>query len=122
MHLSPASHLLSSTQWVSSAILLGLTPRSIDGVLVRGRNRLPRATEALTYLKHQRIPFILLTNGGGHHESARARFLTNELDVDIDASMIVQSHTPFADMDDLKDKTVLVCGGDHDACRTVAKQ
>ena len=35
--------------------------------------------------------------------------------------MFVQSHTPFADMDDLKDKTVMVVGGVEDKCRTVAE-
>lgn len=35
--------------------------------------------------------------------------------------MFVQSHTPFADMNDLKDKTVMVVGGVEDKCRRVAE-
>ena len=35
--------------------------------------------------------------------------------------MFVQSHTPFADMDHLKDKTVMVVGGEADKCRAVAE-
>ena len=74
------------------------------------------------------MPFILLTNGGGKHETARIKDLSSKLDVPLDISMIVQSHTPFADLvlpskahpEGLQDKCVLVCGGDHDACRDVA--
>lgn len=36
--------------------------------------------------------------------------------------MFVQSHTPFADMKELHDKTVLVVGGDHDKCQLVAQK
>ncbi|KAI8937577.1 hypothetical protein NX059_005291 [Plenodomus lindquistii] len=35
--------------------------------------------------------------------------------------MFVQSHTPFADMNDLKQKTVMVVGGEGDKCRAVAE-
>ena len=35
--------------------------------------------------------------------------------------MFVQSHTPFADLDQYKDRTVLVVGGDGDKCRRVAE-
>jgi len=83
---------------------------------------LPRAKEALSYLKTQKIPFILLTNGGGTHESERAEKLTKELEVDITEAMIVQSHSPFEDLQDLKNKTVLVLGGIGDNCRRVAEQ
>jgi hypothetical protein len=52
-----------------SGFLLILEPRltlvSIDGVLVRSSDPLSRAHKALSYLQSQRIPFILLTNGGG---------------------------------------------------------
>ncbi|CAN9178442.1 unnamed protein product [Alternaria alternata] len=93
----------------------------IDGVLLRSSDALPRARKALTYLQTQRIPFILLTNGGGKHESERVAELSSKLDVAIDTSMFVQSHTPFADMNDLKDKTVMVVGGVEDKCRRVAE-
>jgi ribonucleotide monophosphatase NagD (HAD superfamily) len=82
---------------------------------------LPRAHQALSYLQSQHIPFILLTNGGGRHESERVAELSSKLDVPIDTGMFVQSHTPFADMDHLKDKTVMVVGGEEDRCRLVAE-
>ncbi|KAF2820014.1 HAD-superfamily hydrolase, partial [Ophiobolus disseminans] len=94
---------------------------SIDGVLVRSSDALPRAHKTLSYLQSQRIPFILLTNGGGKHESIRVADLSSKLGLDIDISMFVQSHTPFADMDQYKDKTVMVVGGEADDCRKVAE-
>ncbi|KAH8723497.1 cat eye syndrome critical region protein 5 precursor [Phaeosphaeriaceae sp. PMI808] len=93
----------------------------IDGVLVRSSDALPRAQKALSYLQSQRIPFILLTNGGGKHESERVADLSDKLGVSIDTSMFVQSHTPFADMDHYKNKTVMVVGGEADKCRVVAE-
>lgn len=95
---------------------------SIDGVLVRSADPLPTAHRALTYLQSHNIPFILLTNGGGKHESERVADLSKKLDVPLSTSMFVQSHTPFADMDHYKDKTVMVVGGDEDRCRVVAEK
>jgi len=65
---------------------------------------------------------ILLTNGGGTHESERAEKLSHELDVEITESMIVQSHSPFEEIQNLKDKNVLVLGGIGDSCRRVAER
>ncbi|KAK5112441.1 hypothetical protein LTR85_011550 [Meristemomyces frigidus] len=94
----------------------------IDGVLVRSSTPLPGAHEALKYLQENRIPFILLTNGGGKSETERVRDLAEKLDVELDIGMFVQSHTPFADMKEYHDKTVLVVGGDYDKCQRVAKE
>ncbi|KAJ4983489.1 had superfamily [Stagonosporopsis vannaccii] len=94
----------------------------IDGVLVRSSDALPRAHQSLSYLQAQRIPFILLTNGGGKHESERVADLSRKLCVPLDTSMFIQSHTPFADMVQYKDKTVMVVGGTEDKCRQVAEQ
>ncbi|KAF1983871.1 putative HAD superfamily hydrolase [Aulographum hederae CBS 113979] len=93
----------------------------IDGVLVRSSDPLPRAHETLSYLQRNHIPFILLTNGGGKTEAERIEELSHKLGVELDTSMFVQSHTPFALMDEYKDKTVLVVGGDGDKCRHVAE-
>lgn len=95
---------------------------SIDGVLVRSSAPLPGASQALKHLQSERIPFILLTNGGGKSEEERVSDLQSKLDVKLDTSMIVQSHTPFADMTELHDKTVLVAGGDYDKCQLVAQK
>ena len=83
---------------------------------------MPRAHQSLSYLQAQRIPFILLTNGGGKHESERVADLSRKLNVPLDTSMFVQSHTPFADMAHYKDKTVMVVGGSEDKCRQVAEE
>ena len=48
--------------------------------------------------------------------------LVNKLQVPLDTSMFVQSHTPFADLEEYKNKTILVMGGDEDKCRFVAEQ
>jgi ribonucleotide monophosphatase NagD (HAD superfamily) len=89
---------------------------------------LPGAKEALTTLQKRQIPFILLTNGGGKHESERVAELSRRLDVSLDTSMFVQSHTPFAslvhgskDKPGLKDEPILVVGGNGDSCRRVAE-
>lgn len=102
--------------------------RSIDGVLLRSSGIIPRAAEALRHLHDNDIPFILLTNGGGKHESARVKELSKKLGIPITEENFVQSHTPFKQLvegsettESLKDKTILVTGGDGDACRQVAE-
>jgi len=94
---------------------------SIDGVLLRSSTPIPAAREALSFLQQQRIPFILLTNGGGKSEEERVAEVSDKLQIPMDKSMFVQSHTPFAEMTDLHDKTILVAGGDGDKCATVAR-
>jgi ribonucleotide monophosphatase NagD (HAD superfamily) len=76
----------------------------------------------LSFLQSQRIPFILLTNGGGNHEEERVADLANKLRVPLSTAMFIQSHTPFADLVEYKDKTILVVGGDDDKCRVVAER
>ena len=101
-----------------------LTHASIDGVLVRSRDPIPGAREALSFLQSERIPFLLLTNGGGKHEEDRAHDLSNILSpLTLSPDILVQSHTPFAELvDQYVDKTVLVVGGDEDRCRLVAER
>lgn len=102
----------------------------IDGVVLRSAAPIPGASQTLRYLQSNAIPFIFLTNGGGKHESARIADLSSKLSLQLDESMIVQSHTPFARLVHpsdahpfgLKDKCVLVLGGDGNACRDVAHQ
>lgn len=102
---------------------------SIDGVLLRSSAPIPGAAEALAYLHNNNIPFILLTNGGGKHESTRVVELSKKLGVPLTEDNFVQSHTPFKQLvegsdtiESLKDKTILVTGGDGDKCRKVAEQ
>jgi ribonucleotide monophosphatase NagD (HAD superfamily) len=94
---------------------------SIDGVLLRASTAIPRASQALSLLQSENIPFILLTNGGGKSEDERVAELTRKLHVPLDTSMFIQSHTPFAELDEYKDGTVLVMGGDDGVVRGVAE-
>jgi hypothetical protein len=101
---------------------------SIDGVLLRSSGIIPGAAKALKHLHDNNIPFILLTNGGGEHESARVQELSKKLGIPITEDNFVQSHTPFKQLvegsettESLRDKTILVTGGDGDACRQVAE-
>jgi HAD superfamily hydrolase (TIGR01456 family) len=97
-------------------------------VLLRSSAPLPGAATALEYLHNNNIPFILLTNGGGKHESTRVAELSKKLGVPLTEENFVQSHTPFKQLvegsetvESLKDKTILVTGGDGEKCRKVAE-
>ncbi|EXJ83815.1 hypothetical protein A1O1_07442 [Capronia coronata CBS 617.96] len=98
----------------------------IDGVLLRSAKPIAYAPETLQFLQANTIPFILLTNGGGKHESERVQDLSARLSVPLDTTMFVQSHTPFAELvhgeNGLKNKCILVVGGEGGRCRTVAEQ
>ncbi|KAI9811264.1 MAG: hypothetical protein M1826_003274 [Phylliscum demangeonii] len=97
---------------------------SIDGVLLRSAQPVGRSPEALALLQRRGIPFILLTNGGGRHESDRVAELSRALHVPLDLASFVQSHTPFAELaaeeGGLREECILVIGGDGDNCRQVA--
>ena len=97
---------------------------------MRSSNALPGATKTLRYLQSQKIPFILLTNGGGKTEEERVKDLSETLDVPLDTSNFMQSHTPFQELvvgqpggrEGLRNKHVLVVGGEGDRCRQVAER
>ncbi|KAK3674238.1 hypothetical protein LTR78_005707 [Recurvomyces mirabilis] len=120
-HIIPrTSHRSFQTKVYDSGIPSYAFAFDIDGVLLRSSTPLPGASEALRYLQRQRIPFILLTNGGGKSEAERVADISEKLNVELDVGMFVQSHTPFAEMEQYKNKTVLVVGGDYDKCQRVA--
>lgn len=94
----------------------------IDGVLMRGAKPIPQALKALTLLNKNKIPFILLTNGGGVSEKSRVDFISKQLDVPLSPLQIVQSHTPMRVWAQAgKYKRVLVVGGNDDNARFVAQ-
>ncbi|CAN8096410.1 unnamed protein product [Discula destructiva] len=67
----------------------------IDGVLVRGKIPIETAKCSLAFLKQNNIPYIMLTNGGGHTEAAHATMLAARLGIEVDEEQFVQSHTPY---------------------------
>ncbi|KAE9408605.1 HAD-superfamily hydrolase [Gymnopus androsaceus JB14] len=99
----------------------------IDGVLMGGPNPLPRARNALHILNGNnpfkaKIPYILLTNGGGYTEKERAEKLSSTLDVEISPSQIVQAHTILKDyVNEYTHKAVLCLGGTGDTMRKIAE-
>lgn len=116
-------------KFLASLVSALIAYSSIDGVLLRSSKPIPGAAESLSLLKQQGIPFILLTNGGGQHEIERIAEISKKLQVQLDPSDIVQSHSPFAELvkgvdeaSSLENKCVMVVGGDGDNCRRVAEQ
>ncbi|KAK3298502.1 HAD-like domain-containing protein [Chaetomium fimeti] len=98
----------------------------IDGVLLHVAKPIPGATRVLKFLNDYNIPFILLTNGGGKHETERVKDLEARLGVQLSTDNFVQSHTPFQELlegpNSLRDKTVLVTGSDYEKCRSIFKE
>ena len=96
----------------------------IDGVLLKGKNRIAEATEIITYLSKRKIPFILLTNGGGMTEKKRIDFINKTLQLDeypIHEDQLIQAHTPMKTLIP-HHKRVLICGGPKDDVREVAEK
>ncbi|EPX74723.1 cardiolipin synthase/hydrolase fusion protein [Schizosaccharomyces octosporus yFS286] len=92
----------------------------IDGVLIRGGKGLTEGTKTLRFLQEHKIPFILLTNGGGMHETTRAERLSKLLQISLKEIDFCQSHTPFKNLKD-KYKHILVLGGSDDSVRKTAE-
>ncbi|ORZ22133.1 putative mitochondrion protein [Absidia repens] len=70
----------------------------------------------------RRIPFVLLTNGGGMTEAAKADQVSNLIDVKISPDQVILSHSPMQMLTKkYKDKRVLVVGGKERTCAEVAK-
>ncbi|GJE96802.1 HAD-superfamily hydrolase [Phanerochaete sordida] len=99
----------------------------IDGVLIRGDRAIPSAKRALTILEGDnplktKIPYILLTNGGGIEETERCRRLSKELDFEIKPTQYIQAHTILKTVvEKYANKPVLVLGGRNDDVRKVAE-
>lgn len=101
---------------------------SIDGVLLHGKDPIhgALANETLAWLTSNKIPFILLTNGGGKTEQARVADLNEKLATSLTTDHFVQSHTPFSELldgpENLRHKTVLVTGSDYEGSRAILKK
>ncbi|VUC26538.1 unnamed protein product [Clonostachys rosea] len=130
-HAFKARSRLLNAPWLPRSLSTGKRPTAspfafafdIDGVLLRESKPIPGAAETLRYLQKNEIPFILLTNGGGKHESERVQELSDKLKVDLSNEQFIQSHTPFRHLAaDLLDKNILVTGSDASKVREVAEQ
>ncbi|KAH8984516.1 HAD hydrolase [Lactarius akahatsu] len=99
----------------------------IDGVLLHGARVLSEAQRALSILDgnnqfNRKIPYILMTNGGGTSEVDRSRKLTEQLGFEITTSNFMQAHTILkSHAQKYANKPVLVLGGKRDALRKVAE-
>jgi HAD superfamily hydrolase (TIGR01456 family) len=95
----------------------------IDGVLLRSKSPLPGAKETLEYFQRHKIPFIFLTNGGGHTERDHVALLGRRLKMNnLSEHQLVQSHSPLKDLgSSLADKRILVLGGVGNQIRELAK-
>lgn len=92
----------------------------IDGVLIKGSKAIPQAKSALQLLDQNRIPFLLLTNGGGVKELDRVNYLSELIDYKFKVDQIIQSHTPMQELK-AKYKNVLVVGGKDTKSRDCAE-
>ncbi|KAL0579756.1 hypothetical protein V5O48_002250 [Marasmius crinis-equi] len=92
-----------------------------------GPDPLPTARRALQILEgdnplNMKIPYILLTNGGGKSEATRAKKLSDSLGVKLRPEQIVQAHTILKDIvNKYANSPVLVLGGKNDELRPVAE-
>ncbi|KAJ2908659.1 hypothetical protein GGI21_002666, partial [Coemansia aciculifera] len=99
----------------------------IDGVLVRGKRALDEGRRALQMLSgdnrlRMRIPFVLLTNGGGVSEADKAADISRLVGVDIQAEQIVLAHSPMRALASrYAQKHVLVVGGKQSRCAHIAR-
>ncbi|OBZ90468.1 putative CDP-alcohol phosphatidyltransferase class-I family protein C22A12.08c [Choanephora cucurbitarum] len=100
----------------------------IDGVLIKGKRRIPEATRALNLLNgnnpsNRHIPFVLLTNGGGVTEEEKARQISELVGVKINPKQVILSHSPMQNLaSEYNDKRVLIVGGRGRNCYDVAKR
>jgi len=89
----------------------------IDGVLCHGHRAIPAAIKALDYLDggsplRRKIPYLLITNGGGISEQERATDLSQILERQIGPERLIQSHTVLKGISHrFRDRPVLVLGG-----------
>ena len=84
------------------ARLAAATPRfgvvfDIDGVLLLGKKVIPGAQRAIERLKERRVPFAVLTNGGGVLEADKAAQLSALLGTNIAPEQCLLSHSPLRD-------------------------
>ncbi|CAG8501057.1 10024_t:CDS:10 [Diversispora eburnea] len=117
----------SSRRWYSSPLCHYGLCIDVDGVLIKGKSIIPETKPALQFLNgenslNKKIPFILLTNGGGITEEKKAQQLSKMLDFPIKSCQIVLAHSPMKELVPIYyDAEILIVGGKNDNCRIVAE-
>jgi HAD superfamily hydrolase (TIGR01456 family) len=93
----------------------------VDGVLVLGGKTVPSAPRALQKLQAADIPFVFMTNGGGHVEAQRAAAFSERFGVTIEEHQICQSHTPMRALAEKHaEDLVLLVGKRYQGLKTIA--
>lgn len=93
----------------------------IDGVLLRGKEVIPSAIEALQLIQEYAIPHVFMTNGGGCTESEKAKSLQNKFGINVDERNIILAHTPFKKLvDKYRTRNIMILG--NDKCIHVARE
>uniref|UniRef100_A0A1I7XA52 Cat eye syndrome critical region protein 5-like n=1 Tax=Heterorhabditis bacteriophora TaxID=37862 RepID=A0A1I7XA52_HETBA len=86
----------------------------IDGVLLRGRELLPRVKDAFRLITDEnnsfQIPTVFLTNGTNCMRKEKAEKLSDHLGFPITPHQVIMAHSPLRMFHDLHKKHVLVVG------------
>jgi len=88
----------------------------IDGVLLRGKEPIPVAADAMKMIYKDGdfiIPTVFCTNAFGKRERKAAN-LSEALGIKVDPDQIIMSQSPLEMFHEYHDKTVLVVGPEHD--------
>ncbi|KAJ1889350.1 hypothetical protein LPJ66_008075 [Kickxella alabastrina] len=99
----------------------------IDGVLIKGKRSLEEGRRALSMLNGNnlhgtRIPFVLLTNGGGVTEADKAADISQRMGVEISPDQVILAHSPMRALaQEYAQKHVLVVGGVQHRCADIAR-
>ncbi|OQR98303.1 hypothetical protein ACHHYP_08772 [Achlya hypogyna] len=92
----------------------------VDGVLLRGKTRIPGATQVLERLRDSQTPFAIMTNGGGVTEDKKAAQLSEILQFEIPASRLCLAHTPMRSLvPKYENDMILAVGKKCDATKEV---
>ncbi|NXP74247.1 HDHD5 hydrolase, partial [Ramphastos sulfuratus] len=86
----------------------------VDGVLVRGSQPVPAARQAFRRLVDSsgrlRVPVVFLTNAGNCLRSAKARELSQALELRVSPEQVILSHSPLRLFSQFHQKCMLVAG------------
>eukprot|EP01059_Diplonema_ambulator_P029497 TRINITY_DN4898_c0_g1_i3.p1 TRINITY_DN4898_c0_g1~~TRINITY_DN4898_c0_g1_i3.p1 ORF type:complete len:414 (+),score=100.63 TRINITY_DN4898_c0_g1_i3:40-1281(+) len=80
----------------------------IDGVFIRGKERIAGSGAALERLDKNNVPWVMLTNGSGS-ESKKAASVSRIIGYEVDPAKVIVSHTPMKDLP-LRDTRILLSG------------